>query len=69
MNPVALPYSRPIYSSLSYTLFSWALEATTGKNYSQLLDEMILSPLKLGNTGVSPGDNNKAVIPPIEQQG
>ncbi|KAL4915766.1 beta-lactamase/transpeptidase-like protein [Aspergillus aurantiobrunneus] len=56
--------SRPGYSSLSFTVFTLCLEAYTGKNYSQILEETIYKPLNLVNSGVSPGDTERAVIPP-----
>ncbi|OJI96335.1 hypothetical protein ASPVEDRAFT_120963 [Aspergillus versicolor CBS 583.65] len=56
--------SRPIYSQLSFTLFTLCLEAHTGMNYSQMLDETIYKPLNLVNSGVSPGNTERAVIPP-----
>ncbi|KAK2868083.1 hypothetical protein FQN49_003169 [Arthroderma sp. PD_2] len=68
-HPVAEPYSRPIYSQLSFTLFSLALANDTGKDYAQMLDEKVLRPLGLKNTGVSPGNDERAVIPNVEQQG
>ncbi|PKY04768.1 beta-lactamase family protein [Aspergillus campestris IBT 28561] len=61
VNPVN---SRPTYSQLSFLLFTFCLEQATGKNYSTLLQETILQPLNLTNTGVSPGDTQQAVIPP-----
>lgn len=64
INPVTVPYSRPIYSQVSFTLIIFALGEVTGKNYSQLLDELVNQPFGLKNTGVSPGDDDKAVIPP-----
>lgn len=42
------------------------MEVATGKNYTQFLDEKVATPLKLKNTGASPGDDKKAVIPPLE---
>ncbi|KAH1322459.1 hypothetical protein KXX47_001097 [Aspergillus fumigatus] len=56
--------SRPIYSQLSFILFTLALEAHTGKNYSQILDETIYEPLDLVNSGVSPGATQRAAVPP-----
>ncbi|KAL4929264.1 serine hydrolase domain-containing protein [Aspergillus undulatus] len=56
--------SRPIYSSLSFAIFTLCLEAHTGKNYSQILEETIYEPLNLVNSGVAPGDTVRAVIPP-----
>jgi len=42
------------------------MQAATEKNSSQLLQDEILTPLNMTNTGPSPGDDAKAVIPPIE---
>ncbi|OBT65702.1 hypothetical protein VE03_03283 [Pseudogymnoascus sp. 23342-1-I1] len=64
--PVTTPSLRPAYSSISFTLLSYAMEAATGKNFTQYLDEQITKPLHLSNTGVSPGNDKKAAIPPIE---
>lgn len=63
-HPVAPVNSRPVYSQLSFLIISLALERATGKNYSQLLHETVIQPLQLTNTGVSPGDSDRAVIPP-----
>lgn len=60
---VMAPNHRPTYSTLSFALIALALEEATGKNYSQLLDELVIKPLGLTNTGVSPGNDEKAVIP------
>lgn len=68
-NAVDHPYSRPVYSQIPLMLSTLALEAISGKNFSQQLDEGILGPLGLMNTGPSPGIDERAVIPPIEQQG
>ncbi|RJE17672.1 Beta-lactamase [Aspergillus sclerotialis] len=65
--PVREPYTEPIYSSLSFELFSIALSQKTGKSYDQLLTETILEPLGLKNTGASPGNDEKAVIPPLDK--
>ncbi|KAL2868694.1 serine hydrolase domain-containing protein [Aspergillus lucknowensis] len=63
-DPVVPLNAKPIYSQLSFTLYTLCLEAHTGKNYSQLLDETIYSPFNLLNSGVSPGDTEKAAVPP-----
>lgn len=52
-----------MYSSLSFSTFVLALERATGKSYAELLDEHILGPLGLNNTGPSPGVDEVAVIP------
>lgn len=43
-----------------------AIESVTGKNYTQLVDELFAQPFDLANTFPSPGDDKKAVIPPGE---
>lgn len=57
---------RPVYSSVSFTLFIYALQAHTGKNYTELVKEYVTSPLGMPSTFPSPGDDDQAVIPPIE---
>ena len=42
------------------------MKASLGENYTELLDEFIVRPLKVTNTGPSPGDDDLAVIPPVE---
>ncbi|OJJ39817.1 hypothetical protein ASPWEDRAFT_25613 [Aspergillus wentii DTO 134E9] len=64
LTPVVPVNSRPVYSQLSFLLFTLALEVATGKNYSQLLDETVIQPLNLTNTGESPGNTDRAVVPP-----
>ncbi|KAL4884376.1 beta-lactamase/transpeptidase-like protein [Aspergillus karnatakaensis] len=56
--------SRPVYSQLSFTIFALCLESHTGKSYSQLLDETIYNPLSLESSGVSPGNTDRAAVPP-----
>ncbi|OQD83736.1 hypothetical protein PENANT_c015G06346 [Penicillium antarcticum] len=63
--PVELPYSQPVYSSVAFTLLGLALDAETDKAYSHLLNETIIEPLGMKNTGVSPGVYDQAVIPPL----
>ncbi|KAL4755829.1 serine hydrolase domain-containing protein [Aspergillus foveolatus] len=67
--PVAPINSRPIYSQLSFTLFALCLEAHTGNNYSQILDETIYKPLNLVNSGVSPGTTERVAVPQAYQPG
>ncbi|KAF2966856.1 hypothetical protein GQX73_g6722 [Xylaria multiplex] len=64
--PVAQPGERPVYSNIAFTLLMYAVEARTGKNYSELLEAYVTEPLGLRNTVVSPGDDDKAVIPPVD---
>ena len=53
-------------SNVAFSLFTLAVEAATGKNYTQALNEYLVRPFGLKNTMESPGDSAKAVIPPIE---
>lgn len=64
--PTAALNQRPAYSSVSFTLMFMAIENATGKNYTELLEEHFIKPLDLKNTMPSPGDDEKAVIPPGE---
>ncbi|KAF3287074.1 hypothetical protein TWF132_008758 [Orbilia oligospora] len=66
IHPVTAVGERAVYSSLAFTLISLALQNATGKNYTTLLDELVVKPLKLKNTGASPGQTEKAVIPPVD---
>jgi CubicO group peptidase (beta-lactamase class C family) len=64
--PIVTPEHRPVYSNIAFTIFVYALEEATGKNYTTLLEEYVTAPLDMQNTVVSPGDSSKAVIPPVE---
>ncbi|KAF3279071.1 hypothetical protein TWF970_004180 [Orbilia oligospora] len=66
IHPVTAVGERAVYSTLSFTLISLALQNATGKNYTTLLDELVVKPLKLKNTGASPGQTERAVIPPVD---
>ena len=50
-NLVNKPGSEFSYSSLGYDLLGAILEEVSGKSYAELLDEMIVMPLGLKNTG------------------
>lgn len=64
--PITTPYQRPAYSQISYTLLIYALSSSLNKNYTELLDEYIIQPFGLTNTGPSPGNTSLAVVPPVE---
>ncbi|EPS39734.1 hypothetical protein H072_6481 [Dactylellina haptotyla CBS 200.50] len=66
VNPATAVGERAVYSNLAFILISFALHNATGKNYTELLDELVIKPLNLNNTWESPGDNEKAVIPPVD---
>lgn len=64
--PVAAPESRPVYSNIAFTLIVYAIQEQTGQDYVQLLRQFVTEPLGLLNTMVSPGNDDRAVIPPID---
>lgn len=66
VHPITVPYHRPVYSTLSFTLLSYALSAKYNKSYTNLLEDFVIRPLGLTNTGASPGNASRAAIPPIE---
>ena len=66
LEPVANPNRRVGYSGLAFTLLSYAISGFSGgKSYNKLLDELLVSPFKLGNTGAMPGNTSRAVVPNI----
>lgn len=64
--PQTGPNERPAYSNMAFVILGMALEEYTGKNFTQLVKEIVSGPLDLKNTYPSPGDSDKAVIPPGE---
>ncbi|KAM3459927.1 hypothetical protein NHJ6243_006463 [Beauveria neobassiana] len=57
---------RPAYSNAAFNVLAMALEAATGKNYTQMVKEMLSTNLGMKDTLSSPGCDNKAVIPSVE---
>lgn len=57
---------RPAYSNIAFVVFTMALQEATGKNYTELVADIVSKPLDLRSTLPSPGDDDKAVIPPGE---
>lgn len=64
--PVSKPEDRPEYSTISFFIFIKAIQEATGKNYTQLLQSLVTEPLEMSSTLESPGNDSRAVIPPIE---
>jgi CubicO group peptidase (beta-lactamase class C family) len=64
--PVAKPASRPFYSTISFHIFIRAIQEVTGKNYTQLVKELVTERLAMSSTLESPGSDARAVIPPVE---
>ncbi|KAI7759986.1 hypothetical protein LZL87_010408 [Fusarium oxysporum] len=62
--PQTTPNERPAYSNMAFVILGMALEEYTGKTYAQLLEEIVSGPLDMNNTFPSPGNDDKAVIPP-----
>ncbi|KAM0550723.1 hypothetical protein ACHAPJ_008788 [Fusarium lateritium] len=58
------PNERPAYSNMAFVVLGMALEEYTGKNFTQLLKETATGPLDMNSTYPSPGNDDKAVIPP-----
>lgn len=58
------PASRPAYSNAAFAVIALAVEAQTGMNYTEQVQNLVSKPLGLTSTGPSPGDDEKAVIPP-----
>ncbi|KAL4890542.1 beta-lactamase/transpeptidase-like protein [Aspergillus ambiguus] len=62
--PVTTPNSRPIYSTLAFSIIALCLERATNTTYADLLRLHLTMPLNMPNTGVSPGNSSLAAIPP-----
>ncbi|KHO01564.1 beta-lactamase family protein [Metarhizium album ARSEF 1941] len=62
--PVTAPMERPAYSNVAFAIFVLALQEAIGKNYTDLVADIVTKPLGMRNTLPSPGDDDQAVIPP-----
>lgn len=62
--PQTTPNERPAYSNIAFVILGMALEKYTDNTYAQLLEEMVSGPLNMKNTFPSPGNDDRAVIPP-----
>jgi hypothetical protein len=62
-HPVTLPNSRPSYSTVSFSVLSYAMQKATGKTFDELLEDEVLKPFNLTSTGAHPSNTNNAVIP------
>lgn len=52
MPPVELPESTPIFSHAAFQLLAVAVEAKSGKPFSEVLTERVLRPLSVKSTGM-----------------
>lgn len=59
------PFSRPVYSSISFTLLGYVIEDVTGHTFEEVLDMEIIQPLGMTNTGMQPKSSTSGVIPPV----
>ncbi|RPB13418.1 beta-lactamase/transpeptidase-like protein [Morchella conica CCBAS932] len=59
------PNTRPVYSSISFTLLGYVIEEVTGKTFGEILDTEIIQPLGMENTGLQPKTKTSGVIPPV----
>ena len=62
-HPVFRPHSTPIYSNTALRLLSYALEAITGNNFDNLMEECVFKPLILNHTSIRKPSDNLGVIP------
>lgn len=51
------PGSKYVYNNVNYILLGAVIEQATGKKWQQALDEMIIKPLGLVNTGIANTDS------------
>lgn len=59
------PNTRPVYSSISFTLLGYVLEEVTGKTFGEIIDTETIQPLGMENTGLQPKTKTSGVIPPV----
>ncbi|KAM3497194.1 hypothetical protein MY10362_009447 [Beauveria mimosiformis] len=65
-HPMTAPMERPAYSNVAFNVLALALEAATGKSYTQMAKEMFSTRLGMKDTLPSPGCDHKGVIPSVE---
>jgi CubicO group peptidase (beta-lactamase class C family) len=53
----------PIYSNVAFQLLAYALENITGRNFSESLQNAVLTPLSLNRTSYEEPDASVGVIP------
>ena len=63
-SPAALtPNLSPAYNNEAFALLGLIFYRATGKTYGELIHSEIVEPLNMTNTGVSPGNASRGVIP------
>jgi CubicO group peptidase (beta-lactamase class C family) len=62
--PVFAPGSTPIFSNAGYIILAYALESITGRPFASLLNDSVLTPLKMSSTSLlEPASSVHGVIP------
>jgi CubicO group peptidase (beta-lactamase class C family) len=61
--PAVAVADTPIYSNVAYQILAYALQAITGKDFSDSLDDSLLGPLDLTATFYTTPDPSIGVIP------
>ena len=64
-HPIAQPQTKPVYSNPAFVLAMYALTAQTGLDFPSLLATHLTTPLNMTSTFPSPGNDSRAVIPPV----
>lgn len=65
-HPVTPPNYRASYSTISFSVLSYAMQKATGKSFDDLLEENVLKPFNLTGTGAHPSNTSNAVIPNVQ---
>ena len=60
---VLTPNLSPAYNNEAFALLGLIFYRATGKTYGELIHSEIVEPLNMTNTGVSPGNTSRGVIP------
>lgn len=63
--PIFPPFLSPAYSSVSFTLLGYVLEAVTNKTFAEVIQAEITQPLGMKYTGFEPSNETSWVIPPV----
>ncbi|KAI1100935.1 beta-lactamase/transpeptidase-like protein [Jackrogersella minutella] len=61
--PSFAPFVTPAYSNIGYTLLGYALEQMTGKSFSQMVQDRVITPLGLKHTFYTAPEDSLGVIP------
>ena len=62
-DPVFPPAYTPSYSNAGFSLLGIALEAITGRTFSEVMENDVFKPLGMSDSSVVAPKNSKGVIP------